>query len=427
MSGLLIDTLKESLDPALAAQLNTSSHLREVADSYLQDLLINEQLLSTETFTTTSQEDATGTHQKTLTEEIAELDLQLRQIDLQLAAITNSNRDLIVDVSRDLKSATNKIEVRLEKEISGMMHSLKDSHIRIDSKSAERHTASITLNNSVLSNIDSILDILELPTLCRLCIMQGNYQEALEISTLVKMLIIKFPKLAIFHKIQSQIEKELQLMVRGLIKLLNTNLKQSNILKIFQILNRPDLVQSSTSALSSASADPKSQARLREKSLKIIYLNSRFKFITDEAATLKPLLKLKKMTYLKRYIEVFREYLFNSLSIYQAIFMNSSLNSSTDEDKLLINTYIRNLVNLIVAELRLHLPASSKGLSDDDVDDASRRDGVILQIIYLCKSLDKYGVNFESAITWELCMKEPALISEEEWTRNLTKVKKFRT
>ncbi|SGZ49315.1 CIC11C00000003451 [Sungouiella intermedia] len=427
MSGLLIDTLKESLDPALAAQLNTSSHLREVADSYLQDLLINEQLLSTETFTTTSQEDATGTHQKTLTEEIAELDLQLRQIDLQLAAITNSNRDLIVDVSRDLKTATNKIEVRLEKEISGMMHSLKDSHIRIDSKSAERHTASITLNNSVLSNIDSILDILELPTLCRLCIMQGNYQEALEISTLVKMLIIKFPKLAIFHKIQSQIEKELQLMVRGLIKLLNTNLKQSNILKIFQILNRPDLVQSSTSALSSASADPKSQARLREKSLKIIYLNSRFKFITDEAATLKPLLKLKKMTYLKRYIEVFREYLFNSLSIYQAIFMNSSLNSSTDEDKLLINTYIRNLVNLIVAELRLHLPASSKGLSDDDVDDASRRDGVILQIIYLCKSLDKYGVNFESAITWELCMKEPALISEEEWTRNLTKVKKFRT
>lgn len=425
--SILLETLSESLDPALAHQISTNDNLRQVADSYLRDLLINDQLLSTDTFTTTSELDAVGAPKKTLTEEIAELDLKLRQIDLQLAALTNSNRDLIVDVSQNLKNATSKIEVRLEKEISGMIHSLKDNHIRIDAKSAEKHTASISLNNSVLSNIDSVLDILELPTLCRLCIMQGNYQEALEIFTLVKMLIIKFPKLGTFHKIQHQIEKELQLMVRGLLKLLNTNLKQSNILKIFQILNRPDLVQSATAGPISATTDPKALARLREKSLKIIYLNSRFKFISNEAATLKPLLKLKKMTYLKRYIEVFREYLFNSLSIYQAIFLTSSLNATNDEDKLLINTYIRNLVNLIVAELRLHFPVSSKGLTEDDLDDASRRDGVILQIIYLCKSLDKYGVNFESVITWELCMKDPVVITEEEWTRNLTKVKKFRT
>lgn len=424
--SLLLETLTENLDPSLANHLATNKSLSQVADSYLQDLLINDQLLSTDTFTTTSELDALGGQKKTLTEEIAELDLQLRQIDLQLAALTNSNRDLIVDVSQDLKSATNKIEVRLEKEMSGMIHSLKDSHIRIDAKSAEKHTASITLNNAVLSNIDSVLDILELPTLCRLCIMQGNYQEALEISTLVKMLIIKFPKLATFHKIQLQIEKELQLMVRGLIKLLNTNLKQSNILKIFQILNRPDLVQGSTSS-SSLASDPKAMARLREKSLKIIYLNSRFKFISNEAATLKPLLKLKKMTYLKRYIEVFREYIFNSLSIYLAIFLTTSLSSTNDEDKLLINTYIRNLVSLIVDELRLHFPVAGTGAAEDDLDDASRRDGVVLQIIYLCKSLDKYGVNFESAITWELCMKDPVVITEEEWTRNLTKVKKFRT
>lgn len=424
--SLLLETLTENLDPALANHLATNKSLSQVADSYLQDLLINDQLLSTDTFTTTSELDALGSQKRTLTEEIAELDLQLRQIDLQLVALTNSNRDLIVDVSQDLKSATNKIEVRLEKEMSGMMHSLKDSHIRIDAKSAEKHTASITLNNAVLSNIDSVLDILELPTLCRLCIMHGNYQEALEISTLVKMLIIKFPKLATFHKIQFQIEKELQLMVQGLIKLLNTNLKQSNILKIFQILNRPDLVQGSTSS-SSLASDPKAMARLREKSLKIIYLNSRFKFISNEAATLKPLLKLKKMTYLKRYIEVFREYIFNSLSIYLAIFLTASLSSTNDEDKLLINTYIRNLVSLIVDELRLHFPLTGPGAAEDDLDDASRRDGVVLQIIYLCKSLDKYGVNFESAITWELCMKDPVVITEEEWTRNLTKVKKFRT
>lgn len=424
MSGLLIDTLKQGIDPSLSQQLEENDGLREIAESYLQDLLINEQLLSTDTFTTTSELDG-AVHHKTLTEEIAELDLSLRQIDLQLAALTNSNRDLIVDVSQDLKDAQNKIEVRLEKELSAMVINLKDSHIRIDTRSIEKHTSSISANNSILTNVDSVLDILELPTLCRLCILQGNYQEALEISTLVKMFIIKFPKLVTFHKIRDQIDRELQLMVRGLIKLLNTNLKQSNILKIFQILNRPDLLQSTGDA--ELNSGLKALSKLREKSLKIIYLNSRFKFISSEVDTLKPLLKLKKMSYLKRYIEIYREYLFNSLSIYYAVFGPGSLNSDADEDKLLVNTYIRNLVNLIIVELRLHFPVSSESRADDDLDFASRRDGVILQIIYLCKSLDKYGVNFESAITWNLCMKEPILITEEDWNRNLAKVKKFRS
>lgn len=424
MSGLLIDTLKQGIDPLLSRQLEENAELRESAESYLQELLINEQLLSTDTYTTTSEIDSGG-HNKTLTEEIAELDLSLRQIDLQLAGITNTNRDLIVDVSQDLKNATDKIEVRLEKELSAIVVNLKDSHIKIDTRAIENHSLLISANNSILANIDSVLDILELPTLCRLCIMQGNYQEALEISTLVKMLIIKFPKLVTFQKIRDQIDRELQLMVRGLIKLLNTNLKQSNILKIFQILNRSDLLQGTANR--DDGANLKLSSRLREKSLKIIYLNSRFKFISSEVVTLKPLLKLKKMTYLKRYIEIYREYLFNSLSIYYAIFGPGSVNSDADEDKLLVNTYIRNLVNLIIEELRLHFPVAGENRADDDLDFASRRDGVILQIIYLCKSLDKYGVNFESAITRNLCMKEPILISEEDWNRNLAKVKKFRS
>lgn len=418
MSGLLIDTLKKGLDAELASRLENDETLRKEAELYLQNLLVNEQLLSTETFTTTSKGD--NESGRTMTEEIGELDMALRNIEVQLAQIIDYNRDLIVEVSQDLKSINNKIEVRLEKEISYMLNNLSDN-AKLDTKSTEKLASAITANNAILLNIDAILDILELPTLCRLCILQGNYQEALEISTLVKMLIIKFPKLVTFQKIQEQIEKELQLMVRGLIKLLNTNLKQSNILKIFQILNRPDLVSSSA-----GTHNNDQRSILRNKSLKIIYLNSRFKFVTNEVANLKPLLKLKKLTYLKRYIEVYREYLFNSLSIYYAIFGSNSLEPKADEDKLLINAYIKSLVQLLIAELRSHLPEIGTR-SDDDVDFSSLRDGVILQVIYLCKSLAKYGIDFESAMTWELCMKQPALVSESDWTRNLCKVKKFRT
>lgn len=416
MSSILLDTLKEGLDPGLSEMLEKDQDLKNNTQLYLEELLVNQELLSTEMFTSSTESKG-----KNLVEEIAELDHQLRQIELQLATIANENRDLIVGVSEDVRHVQNTLGDELNKNISAMKQGF-ESKIAVDNKTVKRIGHAISANNSVLRNMDSILDIYELPTLCGLCIMQGNYQEALEILTLVKMLVVKFPNLKTFKQLQVQIDNELKLMVRGLIKLLNTNLKQSNILKIFQILNRPNIVTSEDDddeGLSTISGN---------KTLKLIYLNSRFKFIMNEAASLKPLLKLKKLTYLKRYIEIYREHLYNSLSIYHAIFLSTGLKSDTNDDKLLLHMYIKKLAYLMVEELRTHLPKASEDESNaDDVDVNSSRDGVILQVIYLCRSLSKYGLDFESLITWELCVKEPALITQEDWARNLSKLKKFKS
>lgn len=416
MSSILLDTLKEGLDPGLSAMLEKDQDLKKDTQKYLEELLVNLELLSTEMFTSSTESKG-----KNLVEEIAEFDHQLRQIEIQLASIANENRDLIVGVSEDVRHVQNTLGDELNKNISAMKQGF-ESKIAIDNKTVKRIGHAISANNSVLRNMDSILDIYELPTLCGLCIMQGNYQEALEILTLVKMLVVKFPNLKTFKQLQVQIDNELKLMVRGLIKLLNTNLKQSNILKIFQILNRPNIVTSEDD-------DDASDSTISgNKTLKLIYLNSRFKFIMNEAASLKPLLKLKKLTYLKRYIEIYREHLYNSLSIYHAIFLSTGLKSDTNDDKLLLHMYIKKLAYLMVEELRTHLPKASEDESNaDDVDVNSSRDGVILQVIYLCRSLSKYGLDFESLVTWELCVKEPALITQEDWARNLSKLKKFKS
>lgn len=416
MSSILLDTLKEGLDPGLSAMLEKDQDLKKDTQKYLEELLVNLELLSTEMFTSSTESKG-----KNLVEEIAELDHQLRQIEIQLASIANENRDLIVGVSEDVRHVQNTLGDELNKNISAMKQGF-ESKIAIENKTVKRIGHAISANNSVLRNMDSILDIYELPTLCGLCIMQGNYQEALEILTLVKMLVVKFPNLKTFKQLQVQIDNELKLMVRGLIKLLNTNLKQSNILKIFQILNRPNIVTSEDD-------DDASDSTISgNKTLKLIYLNSRFKFIMNEAASLKPLLKLKKLTYLKRYIEIYREHLYNSLSIYHAIFLSTGLKSDTNDDKLLLHMYIKKLAYLMVEELRTHLPKASEDESNaDDVDVNSSRDGVILQVIYLCRSLSKYGLDFESLVTWELCVKEPALITQEDWARNLSKLKKFKS
>lgn len=427
MAALLIDSLKDLLDPALVESLSSNDSLRQEAEEYLGGLLSNDQLFSTEQFTA-----ATSTNSEsrpvTLVEEIAELDQALRQIDLKLASKATENRELIVDVSSDLVDVASQLEFRLKNEAQAILSGLRE--VGSDGKSSSRNSVKIHLNglqdnvisssSSLLLKMDSVLDVLELPTLCRLCIMQGNYHEALEVAMLVKMHVIKLPNLSTFKVLEKKIDIELRAMVRGLVKLLNTNLKQSNILKIFQILNRPDLISiaaQNSNDMSSLSPE------LRERALKIIYLNSRFRFITTETSTLKPLLKLKKLTYLKRFIEVYREHLFNSLSIYHAIFRTTMLESETDKDHFLALSYVKSLVKLLLLELRAHLPANA---NEDDFDFRSQRDGVILQLIYLCKSLDKYKLDFESTVTVDLCCTEPILVSEEDWSRNLSKVKKFR-
>lgn len=427
MSSLLLETLQDGLNTNLSSKLESDPKLRQETEKYLQDILVCEQLLSTESFTTTSTSRAgPGDSQKTLTEEIADLDSQLRQAELRLASVTNQNRDLIVDISEDLKNVNTMIEADLEEKITSINSSLTSMKTTVDAKAVDKFSAAIDSSNSILSNLDSILDIYELPALCGLCIMQGNYQEALEIATMIKMLLIKFPNLKTFHHLQQQIDKAVDVMVKGLIRLLNTNLKQSNLFKIFQILNRPNLLylEQSNQGQTFSSQEQKLANNQR---LKLIFLNSRFKFITNEVNALQPLIKLKNVTYLKRYIEIYREHLFKSISVFYAIFGNSSEFGEDESDKHLLSSYISSLAHLLVLEIREHLPSIMEKEDEDNFESKNLTDGIILQIIYLCRSLSKHGLDFESLVTWELCFKEPVLISEEDWTRNLSKVKKFRS
>lgn len=453
MSGILLDTLKDELDPLLVELLVNDLQLRNDSEVYLLDLLINDDLLSTDSYTTTTNIylNKGATNKRNLTEEIAELDLQNRQINVELSSITNNNRDLIIDISKDLKLVDEQLHTQLINEIDHALQLVnkdvapdKDTnksstHEKFSININERLGNSIKINNSILSNIDSVLDILELPAICKLCILHGNYQEALEISMLAQTLVIRFPKLVTFQKILHQVEQELELMVRGLIKLLNTNLKQNNILKIFQILNKPDLINYSSSLSKSTHNHDNTNNTIdkslqKDRFLKMIYLNARFKFITNEISNLKPIINFNKQTYLKRFIEIYREFIFNSLSIYHAIFNSTSLKESTNsikqEDKILVRQFIKNLVSLLCQELKSYLPDIVNTALYDDQDDLtsrSQKDGIILQMLYLCKSLSKYGVDFENILVWELCFNdENPLITEADWLRNLDKVNKFK-
>lgn len=425
MSSILLKTLAEDLDPHLRDQLLGDDDLQRETQSYLSRLLINDELLSTENFSTTTTDDPN--RQQTLTEEIAELDQQHHIVSKEMAAETDHNRDLIVGISRNLDDIKLRLANTIPSQIDTILQ-IVDSSEKFDRlvvPTNEKLEESIKSNDVILANIDSVLDFLELPTLCKLCISQGNYQESLEISILVQSLLIRFPKLTIFQRISKQVDVELELMAKGLIKLLNTNLKQNQILKIFQILSRLNLncVVSSSKSTSILLPVSSEDSFHKTRFLKLIYLNGRFKFIIKELENLAPLIRFNRLTYLKRFVETYREHIFSSLSIYSTIFSTQATTNketSENDDKALLYQYIKSLSMRLVEEINEYFPDLYFGKSDSD--DYAEKDGFILQIIYLCKSVAKFGTNFETILMYELCYKRNTGITTEDWERNIAKV-----
>ncbi|KAI3403412.2 hypothetical protein KGF56_003833 [Candida oxycetoniae] len=394
-SSILLNTLQRDLDPRYQEILNSNLQVSEISEKYLQDLLVNDELLSIDTFKTSTTQT-----NRTIDVEIAELDSSRYQLNQKLSLLTNSNKDLIIDVNRDLNDVHDKLSFDYQQCLNSLS---KNLHIGpngfLNREKQQLH--SIRLNNATLSSMDSVLDVLELPTLCKLCILQGNYQESLDIAMFAKSLIIRFPKLQLFKAISKQIESELQMMLKGLIKLLNTDLKQNQILKIFQVLSQLENVD--------------------EASLQRIFLNSRFKYIINEISSLVPILKFSKLTYLKRFVETYREHIYSTLSMYHTIFKD-------EINLLLLNKFVTSLGYNLCDEFNKYLPSiRSQAVEaiDSDIELKSSIDGLLLQLIYLCKSLATFQFEFEPLILEKLCFQNQ-LIKEEDWLRNMAKVKKYR-
>lgn len=362
---LLLDTLSQT--PL------TEDEAKE-CQSYLEGLLVNDVLLSTDNFTTSSA----GNH-KTVVEEIAELDQQQRQINDKLGDVTSNHRDILIQLEEDVSLLTTDLTATYPDRVRQMANP-KIGAINVDKMMQQVRTSS-----SVLKHVDSILDVLELPSLARLCVSQGNYHEALEILILVKSYCIRFPNITAFKRIEAQVDAELHQMVKGLVRLLATNVKQHMLTKMFQILTKLDI------------GPP--------LMLQLLFLQGRYKFILLELALLKPLLKLpNKMTYLKRVVEVFREHGYASLFQYLSLFSQRTLPG-------LVSQFATQLGVTLVQYLLEHLSETIEHAENDNID------SLLLQLVYLAKSLSKFGASIDVILHKGLL----EWVSPEDWLRNSNK------
>jgi hypothetical protein len=334
--GVLLKELSEDL-PEQALTLLEKEELRDEMLKYLNNISSIE---SKEYLSSVPPTPAAGDfslEERTLVQDIAELEAHQRSIDTKLKYLIVQSHGSIVQTKTQLTEAEelfnhqfntifksiwrtfNEDDLEDVKEPQDLELQELEADLDPDDKDAtfqsvisnikqliardDVHNKNLSI---VLENMDQIINILELPSLTGACIKAGYYSEALEISSYTRRLAIRFPKSDLIREVENGIKLEMSHMLTGLIRLLRTNLKQSSIIKILSYLRR---------------IPPFSQVDDSDAQLKRILLHSRYQFIKLELDSLTPLKDSGfHEKYLKRIIEVIREHGFGSIMTFKNVF-----------------------------------------------------------------------------------------------------------
>lgn len=376
---LLLDTLSINL-PNESLDLIKESKWKDTALDYLEDLLNSdnaESLLNTKIKPDNDITDLNSNGFGGIVEQIAELSNSAIILDNKilnsLNSNSNSNLSLILNSNSILNDSFDNYDnlILVTKDLVDInLISNWKSEISIINTNLGivNNTTNDNSNDNelslILKNLQNLIEIMELPSITHSLIKLGQYSECIEISALVKRLKIRYNDIDLIIKIEDKITYEINDMVKKLSSLLITNLKQSSTIKILSYLKRI----------------------INDKDhLKSIYLQSRFKFIMDEFDTLLPLKQSNLIEkYLKRSLEIFREFCFQTIITFDSIF---------DKDKSLTYSFIKALINRLSIILNENLPL---------INSESTKDSLLLQLIYCCQSLSRVGGDFTTLLIQRL-------------------------
>ncbi|CAI4668895.1 BAQ_1a_G0039700.mRNA.1.CDS.1 [Saccharomyces cerevisiae] len=251
---------------------------------------------------------------------------QLWELDINInkAADRNVTND---DINNESVSIDDFLEDDKEDNDTGRIMTTESNNLARKKKEDEFHKALSRLRNristkeddkddirsdtlvTVLENLDSITDLMELPFLARTCIRTGHYQEAVMLYTHTTSLRSRFPGSTIVDEVCEKVLNEISTtMLSGLVKLLSTNVSVNSLKKILQYLNSIPPFDGKTN-----------------KSLLSVFLAMRYKFITDEIASYPLDVESSNESLIemmvKRKIEVLREHVYMSLNVFLKSFL----------------------------------------------------------------------------------------------------------
>lgn len=349
-----------AITPATTRALESTQH-KKTASKYLLDALNDPNLLAS------PLDNSKGS----LIEQIAVQASDSSSIQRSSTALLNQNWDSILNAHAVLSQSVAKLQ---------QMHSSLDSleaNTHLEDKMAPVGVVESVVDESkgtatayaVTAPLFDSLDILLLPTLSNTLFSLSNYHECIQVSSLTRRLLIRYPSgHHIVPKVHAAVARETHDMVLSLSKLISTNIKQSTIIKVVSLLKRLTTTQ-----------------------LAPLFFASRHHFILQELDALSPLLDVNLTErYLKRCIEVVREHCFQTVATAESLF---------DPPTSLLCSFIESLLTVLANTVRTHLPA---------IPTQSGVDSLLLQLVYCAQSLSRRGGEFSTAIVHALTPVVPA-------------------
>jgi conserved oligomeric Golgi complex subunit 8 len=241
----------------------------------------------------------------------------------------------------------------------------------------------------ILEQQEKLLDLLEIPTLIDTCARNGLYQDAMELWSHASALLQQFKipgeetlSLEIMQSLEKEIEGSIRLMAGALVDTLRGQAKLPALHKVVGFL--------------------RSMSGWREDELAVLFLSCRAAFIESMhslnevahsgAGSSREGGKDDTAKYLRSYIEVFREGIYDVVTAYTAIFID---HDSQSEDLLrtlryLLATFTDNQTSALLTTLSSRLPT---------IHDFTSLSSLLTPLTYCGTAFSRIGLDFRPLLS----------------------------
>ncbi|CAA0821288.1 conserved oligomeric Golgi complex component-related / COG complex component-related [Striga hermonthica] len=232
--------------------------------------------------------------------------------------------------------------------------------------SAEHILEKRKMNQTLLGNHSTLLDLLEIPQLMDTCVRNGNYDEALDLEAFVAKLTTMHPKIPVIQALAAEVRQTTQSLLSQLLQKLKSNIQLPECLHIIGYLRRIGV--------------------FNEYEMRLQFLRCREAWLTG---ILDDLDQRNPYEYLKGMVNCQRMHLFDVVNQYRAIFVDDTSGNEENYDGGLLFDWAMHQITLHLKTLKIMLPKISEGGSLSNILDQS---------MYCAMGLGWVGLDFRGLL-----------------------------
>ncbi|KAI3499352.1 hypothetical protein L1887_35149 [Cichorium endivia] len=297
--------------------------------------------------------------------ELLRVDAERIRRQMQEVAVNNyrafiSAADALVSIRHEVSS----IDKHLESLISEVPKLTSGCSEFIES--AENILEKRKMNQTLLANHSTLLDLLEIPQLMDTCVRNGNYDEALDLEAFVSKLSTMHPKLPVIQALTAEVRQTTQSLLSQLLQKLRSNIQLPECLRIIGYLRRIGVYS--------------------EYEMRLQFLRCRESWLSG---ILDDLDQRNAYEYLKGMVNCHRMHLFDVVNQYRAIFADDTSGSEENYDGGLLFSWAMHQIASHLKTLKIMLPKITEGGSLSNILD---------QCMYCAMGLGWVGLDFRGLL-----------------------------